>query len=102
MKVDAELVEEIGKSVKLEFSEEELSDLTSGLNETLEMIRTLDEVDTEGIEGSYHGNSGEAVFREDEPKESPEEVEAMLEQVRARKDSLIEVPAMLDDGEAGA
>lgn len=102
MKVDAKLVNEIGKTMKLAFSEEENVQLVKEINETLEMLGELKELDTEGVEGSFYGGLGEAVFREDEPVSSPEEVEAMLEQVRARKGNLIQVPAMLDDGEAGA
>lgn len=96
------LVEELAESVKLNFTKEEKELLIKEMNRTLEMISTLNEVDTKGIKGTYHGRQGEAVFRKDEPIESPEEVKAMLKQVRASKDNLIEVPAMLDNGEAGA
>lgn len=102
MKINMKLIEELAQSVKLKFTKEEKELLVKEMNRTLKMINTLDEVDTEGIKGTYHGRRGEAVFRKDEPLESPEEVKAMLKQVRASKDDLIEVPAMLDSGEAGA
>ena len=102
MKVDKKLVSEISTVMKLDFSATEMDQLVGELTETLEMLSALDEVDTEGVAGTYYGGVGEAVFRNDEPVESPEEVQAMLKQVRASKDQMIEVPAMLDDGEAGA
>lgn len=102
MKVDAKLVTEISSVMKVGFSESETEDLVVELNQALEMLNALGEVDTEGVEGTYYGGLGEAVFRNDEPIASPEQVQAMLAQVRASEDHMIEVPAMLDDGEAGA
>ena len=102
MKVDKKLVSEISSVMKLAFSENEMDQLVGELNQTLDMLSALDEVNTEEIEASYYGGLGEAVFRKDVPMEKPEEVQAMLEQVRASKDRMIKVPAMLDDGEAGA
>lgn len=102
MKVDAKLVKEISSAMKISFSENETNDLVKELNQTLEMLSILKEVDTEGIEATFYGRVGEASFRNDEPIENPEEVKAMLKQVRSSKDNLIKVPAMLDDGEAGA
>lgn len=102
MKVDEKLITEISSAMKLSFSDQETSELVSELNQTLEMLSALGEVDTKEVEATYYGGLGEAVFRNDEPIESPEEVKAMLKQARATKDNFIEVPAMLDDGEAGA
>lgn len=102
MKVDAKLLDEISATMKLSLTTDENEDLVKETNRVLQMLASLSEVDTEGIEASYHGRHGEAVFRKDEPVKSPEEVKAMLKQVRAKKGSLIQVPAMLDDGEAGA
>lgn len=102
MKVDKKLVSEISSAMKLDFSATEMDQLVDELNQTLDMLSALDEVDTTDLEATYYGGLGEAVFRKDEPIESPEQVEAMLKQVRASKDQMIEVPAMIDDGEAGA
>lgn len=102
MKVNEKLVTEISSEMKLKFTEEETTELVKELNQTFEMFAALDEVDTTGVEGSFYGGLGEATFREDEPVASPEQVKAMLEQAKTTKDSFIEVPAILDDGEAGA
>ncbi len=102
MKVDAELVSEMGLIMKLAFSEEETETLVVELNQTLEMLASLEEVDTENVEGTFYGREGAAALREDVAVEKPEEVKALLEQTKGNKDGFIEVPAMLDDGEAGA
>lgn len=102
MKVNEKLITEISSEMKLKFTEAETSKLVDELNQTFEMFATLGEVDTEGIEGSFYGGLGTAAFREDEAVASPEQVKAMLKQVKTSKDSFIEVPAILDDGEAGA
>lgn len=102
MKVNEKLISEISSAMKIKFTEKETVELVSELNETLQMLDTLSEVDTEGIEGSFYGRVGEASFREDEVVESPDQVKLMLRQAKESKDNFIEVPAILDDGEAGA
>ena len=102
MKVNEKLITEISSEMKLKFTAEETAQLVDELNQTLKMFEALEEVDTEGIEGSYYGGLGAATFREDEPVASPEQVKAMIKQTKTSKDNFIEVPAILDDGEAGA
>lgn len=102
MKVSEKLITAISSEMKLKFTEVETAKLVDELNETFEMFAALDEVDTTGIEGSFYGGLGTATFREDEPVANPEQVKAMLKQVKTSKDNFIEVPAILDDGEAGA
>lgn len=102
MKVNEKLVTEISSEMKIKFTEAETEKLVDELNQTFEMFAALGEVDTEGIEGSFYGGLGTATFREDEAVANPDQVKAMLKQVKTTKDSFIEVPAILDDGEAGA
>jgi len=105
MKVDKDLIQEISSIMKLEFSEEETKELTEETNKTLSMLKALSEVDTEGVEGIFYGRvNGQARFRKDEAISNEEEVEALLEATPTPTsvDHLIEVPAILDDGEGGA
>lgn len=102
MKVNEKLITEISSEMKIKFTEKETDKLVTELNQTLQMLDTLSEVDTKDIEGTFYGRVEEAIFREDEAVENPEEVELMLEQAKTSKDHFIEVPAILDDGEAGA
>lgn len=102
MQVDSKLVSELSTVMKLSFNEEELQELVDEVNGTLRIFETFYEVDTSNVEGTHHGVSGKASFREDKPVQNKEEVEAMLKQAPASKDTLIEVPAVLDNGEGGA
>lgn len=102
MKVNEKLVTEISSEMKLKFTPTETADLVNELNQTFQMLSALNEVDTTGVEGTFYGGLGEAKFREDEAIAKPEEVKLMLKQAKTSKDGFIEVPAILDDGEAGA
>jgi aspartyl-tRNA(Asn)/glutamyl-tRNA(Gln) amidotransferase subunit C len=51
---------------RLHLSEEELEKFTGQLKVILEAFRELDEVDTEGVEPSFHPSELKNVLREDE------------------------------------
>lgn len=102
MKVNAKLITEVSSNMKLQFSETETNDLVIELNHAFDMLSTLSEVDTEGVIPTHYGGLGEAVFRKDEPVTNSKQVKEMLAQVRASENHMIEVPAMIDDGGAGA
>lgn len=103
MKADEQLISEISSVMKLDYTGEELKQLTEETNETLSMLAALNEVDTEGVAETFYGSvKQEARLRPDEPVQDEKEVEELLEQAIASKDHFIEVPAILDDGEGGA
>lgn len=103
MKVEENLIQEISSIMKLKFSEKETDELKEEINETLSMLETIGEVDTEGVEGTYYGAvNREASFRKDEAVKDEEEVAALLETAPDSADNLIRVPAILDNGEGGA
>lgn len=103
VKVDEELVQEIGAVMKLEFTDAQMTTIVSEINSTVAMFEELNELDTEGVEPTFYGLvNKEAAFRKDEAKQDLEEVDALLENTPRSKDRMIEVPAILDDGEGGA
>lgn len=103
MKVDEKLVKEIGSVLKIEFSEDEVKEFTVETNKTLSLLETLNELDTEGVEGTFYGAVDRtAVFRADEAVQDKEEIAALLEAAPHNVDQLIQVPAILDNGEGGA
>ncbi len=103
MKVDEKLVKRVGSAMKLKFSEDELKSFMTDIEATLNMLETLEELDTDGVEGTFHGGpSRTALLRKDEAIKNDEEVRKLLEAAPARAGQLIEVPAILDDGEGGA
>jgi len=64
--IDRELVEHIAKVARLELTEAEIEKFTGQLKVILEAFKELDEVDTEGIEPSFHPQELSNVLREDE------------------------------------
>lgn len=103
MRVDKDLVSRIGSVMKIKFTEDDLKMYEEDTEETLNMLEELDKLDTEGIEPTFYGGPNkEAVFRKDEPVRNEKEVKALLDNAPVTKDSFIQVPAILDDGEGGA
>ena len=65
--VTRELVESLAKAARLTLSPEETSKYTQQLSVILEAFKELDQVDTEGVEPSYHPIELEDALREDKP-----------------------------------
>jgi len=103
MKIDEDFISEMSSILKLKFSETETKEVVKETNETLSMLETLQEVDTKGVKGTYYGAvKHKTRFREDHPVQDEAEVAAMLENTQTSVDQLIQVPAILDEGEGGA
>ncbi|HLR92814.1 MAG TPA: Asp-tRNA(Asn)/Glu-tRNA(Gln) amidotransferase subunit GatC [Atopostipes sp.] len=103
VKVDEKLVREIGQILKLEFTDAQMSTIVAEINNTVSMFEELSQLDTEGVEGTFYGRVDQkASFRDDEPVRDEKEVEAILENTPETENNLIQVPAILDDGEGGA
>jgi len=64
--VDRKLLEHLCDVSRLQLTEEELEKFTGQLKVILEAFRELDEVDTEGVEPSFHPSELKNVLREDE------------------------------------
>jgi len=64
--IDRGLVERIAKVSRLELTEDEIEKFTEQLKVILEAFRELDDVDTEGVEPSFHPQELSNVLREDE------------------------------------
>ena len=64
--IDRGLVERIAKVARLELTEDEIEKFTKQLKVILEAFRELDDVDTEGVEPSFHPQELSNVLREDE------------------------------------
>ncbi len=66
--VTRELVLELAEAARLSLSDEETERYTQQLNVILDAFKELDEVDTEGIEPSYHPIKIDDRLREDIPQ----------------------------------
>jgi len=67
-KIDRELLDHIAEVSRLKLTDEELERFTEQLKVILEAFREIDEVDTEGVEPSFHPSELKDVLREDEAK----------------------------------
>ncbi len=66
--VTRDLVERLAKAARLTLTEKETTKYTQQLSVILEAFNELDQVDTEGVEPSYHPIELEDALRDDEPK----------------------------------
>jgi aspartyl-tRNA(Asn)/glutamyl-tRNA(Gln) amidotransferase subunit C len=67
-KIDRELLEHIAEVSRLKLTDEELERFTEQLKVILDAFREIDEVDTEGVEPSFHPSELKDVLREDEAR----------------------------------
>jgi len=67
-RIDRELLEHIAEVSRLKLTDEELERFTEQLKVILDAFREIDEVDTEGVEPSFHPSELKDVLREDEAK----------------------------------
>ncbi|MFA9495868.1 MAG: Asp-tRNA(Asn)/Glu-tRNA(Gln) amidotransferase subunit GatC [Candidatus Bathyarchaeota archaeon] len=66
--VTRELVERLAKTARLNLTPEETGRYAQQLSVILDAFKELDQVDTEGVEPSYHPIELEDALREDEPE----------------------------------
>lgn len=96
--IEVSKVERIAELAKLSLSEEELGGFAREFGRMVEMVESLQEVDTEFVEPTYHGNQLKNVFREDIPLKS-DKVEALIANAPASHDGFIQVPVILESEE---
>ena len=86
----------IGWLARLELSEKDIEEYAPKLNPVLEYFSELDEVDTEGVEPTYHVLALSNVFREDEvnTKCSLDQEEA-LSNAPNKQDGFFKAPRMM-------
>ena len=95
MAITEEQVKHVAKLSKLSFSEEELADFTNQLDKLLE------EVDTTGVPFTSNVNESINVMREDVATPGMDRKE-LMRNVPESENGYIKVPAIMDNGEAGA
>jgi aspartyl-tRNA(Asn)/glutamyl-tRNA(Gln) amidotransferase subunit C len=66
--VTRDLVERLAKAARLNLSPEETGKYAQQLSVILDAFKELDQVDTEGVEPSYHPIELEGALRDDEPE----------------------------------
>ena len=95
MAVSKEDVEYVAKLARIELSEEEKDTLTSQLSSILDHIQKLNELDTEGVEPTFHVLDVTNVFREDVVRPSLP-TEEVLKNAPARDGDFFKVPKIIE------
>lgn len=90
-------LEHMGWLARLELSEEDKEKYTPKLNSVLDYFGELDEVDTEGVEPTYHILPMSNVFREDEINSpaKPLTQEEALSNAPKKQDGFFKAPRMM-------
>lgn len=101
MAISEEQVQHVAKLAKLSFSKEELHQFTDQLDEIITMVETLNEVDTTGVAFTSNVTEEFNVIREDVTTDGFDR-EELMKNVPESEDGFIKVPAIIDNGEAGA
>lgn len=96
--ITREQVQHVAQLAKLSFSEEELDQFMPSIQEIIQMVEQLQEVDTEGVQPTYHGNQLKNVYREDLAVPN-QNYHALLANAPSAKDGYIQVPVIIEDGE---
>ena len=100
--ISKEQVAALATTMKFDLDEEEQALYSEKLSNIISYLEIIQEVDTTDVLPTYHGRVDQVTdLRADEPKIS-DKVAALLEQAPETKETLIQVPAILDDGEGGA
>ncbi len=90
-------VKHVAQLAKLEFPENEIQGFTDTLGKIIDMIETLNEVDTTGVEFTMNVADNESRMREDVAIAGWNRDE-LLKNVPTTENGFIQVPAMLADG----
>jgi aspartyl-tRNA(Asn)/glutamyl-tRNA(Gln) amidotransferase subunit C len=95
-KIDTKTVDEVAHLARLEFTEEGKAEILNDMNRMLAFVGKLNEMDTEGIEPLIYMTDEVNVLREDEPKVTISQKEALKN--APKKDSdYFKVPKVIDN-----
>lgn len=101
MAISEEQVLHVAKLAKLRFPQEELHQFTEQLSEIIDMVEQLEEVDTTGVPFTSNVAPEINVLREDKAEVGTDR-ELLMRNVPEKENGFIKVPAIIDNGEAGA
>ncbi|MEM7815042.1 MAG: Asp-tRNA(Asn)/Glu-tRNA(Gln) amidotransferase subunit GatC [Candidatus Aenigmatarchaeota archaeon] len=93
-KISLETVKRVAEIARLDLSEAELKRAQADLNEILSAFKIIDEVDTKGVEPSFHPQPVENVVREDKI-ESPLGQEKSLAQTKHKHEGYFKGPRVV-------
>jgi aspartyl-tRNA(Asn)/glutamyl-tRNA(Gln) amidotransferase subunit C len=99
-KITREEVTHVAELAKLALTEADATKFTDHLEKIFEVVDTLAEVDTTDVVPTYSVTDMDTVLREDVAVRA-NQTEALLANAPEHQDTLIKVPAILDEGAEG-
>lgn len=90
-----EEVARVASLAKLRFTDTEIDAFADGFNDIIEFVEHLQEVDTEDVKPTYHGNDLFNVFREDVAVRD-NKMHAYLANAPTVHETFIQVPAIIE------
>jgi len=95
-KIDIKTVDEVAHLARLEFNEDGKIEILNDMNRMLAFVDKLNELDTNGIEPLIYMTDEKNVLREDEPRQTLTQKEALKN--APKKDSdYFKVPKVIDN-----
>ncbi|MEF3168009.1 MAG: Asp-tRNA(Asn)/Glu-tRNA(Gln) amidotransferase subunit GatC [Deltaproteobacteria bacterium] len=94
MTISRSEVEKVANLARLAFGSDEIDAFTSQLNLILEYVRQIDELDTSGVEPTFHALDLENVLRDDVVRMSLGQAEALANAPKAENDAFV-VPKII-------
>lgn len=95
-KIDIKTVNEVAHLARLEFNEDGKIEILNDMNRMLAFVDKLNELDTDGTEALIYMTDEKNVLREDDPKETLTQKEALKN--APKKDSdYFKVPKVIDN-----
>ena len=91
--VDVKEVRQVAENARINISDEEAEGFTEDFQEILGMFDTLDEVDTEDVEPSFHPVETDSMTREDK-KEETLEVKQVFQNTGNEEDGYFKGPSV--------
>lgn len=101
MAIREEQANHVAKLAKLSFSEDELHQFTDQLGEIIDLVETLEEVDTTDVALTSNVNHEINVVRKDESIKGTDRDE-LMKNAPESENGFIKVPAIIDDKESEA
>lgn len=101
MAITKEEIQRVANLSKLAFNDQELEKFTGQMSEIIDMMATLDGVNTDDVAFTSNVASEYSVLREDKVLKG-ESRDELLKNVPETENGFIKVPVIIDNGEAGA
>lgn len=98
--ISASDVEHVAGLAKLKFNDQDLNKFTDQFGDILDLVNTLNEVDTDGVEPTFSVTDQINTMREDVAVNAHQK-EELLRNAPDTENGFIRVPAIIDESEEG-